>query len=423
MSHQKVCDIYDFFDPEVDDIMRNTLGTVPFGSRRTWEFAMIFRALRARGKLHRSSRGIGMGAGTERLIYALAKHAGHLLVTDLYLPNSQWVGVRTDDPKGLVMKRAPWPVNAKKLDVRAMDMRALDCPDDSFDFAWSTGAIEHIGRDEDFARHLSEVHRVLKPGGVYAFTTAVVFGPKTLDIPHNYYFHPEHLIDLLHASPLTPEPEFDCHVSEHLYNHPHPERFEYYGVPAAGSVTRPVVSLRRGALLAANLMTLTKEPAGPKQRPRVVGYGETTARLERERDRYTRQLWADFQQIALDGEQRRSQPQQFGAAAVELDLLCAGARPFTMPALTVISRAVDEFRDCWRTDACWRVRPGKANRYVLRPEADRLYTFVLRPEDWTPDASIVLRARHEARADTPATRDVGTLVRNYGKLRGRLARS
>jgi hypothetical protein len=96
---QKVCDICDFFDPEVDQIIRGDLRAVPFGSRRAWEFAMIFRALRAKGKLNGAAAGIGMGAGTERLIYVLARHAKKLLVTDLYLPDQGWKGVRTTDPK------------------------------------------------------------------------------------------------------------------------------------------------------------------------------------------------------------------------------------------------------------------------------------------------------------------------------------
>ena len=38
---QKVCDIHDFFHPEIDRILREELKVVRFGSRRAWEFAMI----------------------------------------------------------------------------------------------------------------------------------------------------------------------------------------------------------------------------------------------------------------------------------------------------------------------------------------------------------------------------------------------
>ena len=119
-----------------------------------------------------------MGAGTEKLIYAIVPRVAKTMVTDLYLPNSGWVGVRTDNPRDLILQKAPWPIDANKVDAMAMDMRKLDFPDDSFDFCWSTGSFEHIGRDADFLQHFKEVERVLKPGGVYAFTTAITFGGR-----------------------------------------------------------------------------------------------------------------------------------------------------------------------------------------------------------------------------------------------------
>ena len=314
---QKVCDIHDFFRPEIDRILRKEIGSVPFGSRRAWEFAMIYRAIDQKGRLHGDAVGLGMGAGTEKLIYALAKRARKTVVTDLYTAAGGWEGVRTQDPKALVMSKAPSSVDPKRIDALTMDMRELKFPDESFDFCWSTGAIEHIGHDEDFARHLAEVHRVLRPGGVYAFTTAVVFGLPTLRIPHNYYFNPEHLVDLLHASPLHAEPEFDCRVTDHLFNRPHVERFQDYGFAAGNQISKPVVSFRRGTLLTANVMVLTKEPGRAKKRPKVTGYDASCRQLRRHADNLTKHLWKDYQllQTELRGHELVVQPQYFGAAA------------------------------------------------------------------------------------------------------------
>lgn len=49
------------------------------------------------------------------------------------------------------------------------DMRRIVMPDCSFDAVWASGSLIHSPR-EQLAKHLSELIRVLKPGGVFAFT-------------------------------------------------------------------------------------------------------------------------------------------------------------------------------------------------------------------------------------------------------------
>ncbi|CAN7580222.1 class I SAM-dependent methyltransferase [Rhizobium sp. LjRoot98] len=373
---QKVCDIYDLFDPEIDSILRDDLKSIPFGSRRAWEFAMIFRALAQKGKLTPVAQGLAMGAGTEKLIYAIVPRVAKTMVTDLYLPNSGWVGVRTDNPRDLILQKAPWPIDAQKVDAMAMDMRKLDFPDESFDFCWSTGSFEHIGRDEDFLRHFSEVERVLKPGGVYAFTTAITFGGVTEPIPHNYYFDPNHLIDLIHASPLHAEPVFDCFVRDHIFNRPHPERLQDYGFDPGRKFSKPIVSFRRGILLAANVMVLTKDASRAKVRPEVRGLEESRKRLTSQADGYLRDLWSEFQYLQTTAEKGglSIQPQVFGNGAALIDVIIPKGGPDKLK-WTVKHRPISG-SVTWET-----LQTGKltANDSTFRFETkrDRLYSIKL----------------------------------------------
>jgi SAM-dependent methyltransferase len=326
---QKVSDIYDWFDPAVDHIARDILKATPGSNRRLWEFSMIYLALAKNGKLVPDATGLAMGAGTERLIYAVAPRVNKAVITDLYLPDSQWVGVRTADPQQLVLERAPWPVPAEKIQAIAMDMRELKFDDDSFDFAWSTGAFEHIGADEDFQRHLSEVHRVLKPGGVYAFTTVVNFGTETDRIPHNYYFYPEHLVQLLDASPLCPEPVFDCRVRDHHFNRPMLERYQNFGFEAGNLLSHPVVSLRRGVITDANLVVLRKLGPEHKQKTQLLGFDKSRTYLRRRVDALLDRTWKAWQNVGTEvhGNTLRTQPHQFVPGPVEARFASFAEKP------------------------------------------------------------------------------------------------
>jgi SAM-dependent methyltransferase len=79
---------------------------------------------------------------------------------------------------------------------------------------------------EDFLKHLSEAHRVLKPGGVYALTTELHFGPETIEHAHNYYFSPGYLRDLIGACDFAAEPEIDARIAHHRVNYPVPPNLE-----------------------------------------------------------------------------------------------------------------------------------------------------------------------------------------------------
>ena len=57
--------------------------------------------------------------------------------------------------------------NYPDVDLRVMDMEALDFPDASFDVAYSSLAIHYV---DDWTQPLREAHRILRPGGTYVFS-------------------------------------------------------------------------------------------------------------------------------------------------------------------------------------------------------------------------------------------------------------
>jgi SAM-dependent methyltransferase len=226
----KVCDIADWFDEDFNRIVVDELRDVPRFHRKQWEFAWKFRALRDMGVLRPDAVGVSFGAGQERLLYALAPHVGRLWATDLYDPDTIWPQARTGDIDAFIRENAPFPVPAERLSAKIMDMRTIEFPDETFDFAYSSSAVEHIGDWDDFRSHLDEVRRVLKPGGVYVMTTDIIYGPAW-NRRGNYKFTPEGLQWWLQESGMAYEPLVDCRIAHHRGNQPMPANITPYMSP------------------------------------------------------------------------------------------------------------------------------------------------------------------------------------------------
>jgi SAM-dependent methyltransferase len=247
----KVCDAADWFGGALLGLIRSELRELPRFHRKQWEFAMILRALRAQGVLREGRSGLSMGGGRERLLYAVARHVDRLVVTDLYDAASDWEDARTDDPDDFVKAQTPFPVDPERIDARRMDMRELRFGPGSFDFCYSSCAIEHIGGRDDFLGHLREVHRVLKEGGLYVLTTEFHYGPDTIELPGNYLFSGGYLSDLFADSPFAVAPVFDARLARHRANLPLPGNLSSF-YPTADSPSRrlmeelPHLQLLRG---------------------------------------------------------------------------------------------------------------------------------------------------------------------------------
>jgi SAM-dependent methyltransferase len=248
----KFCDAADWFLPEMQHIIRNELREVPRFHRKQWEFAAIFLSLQQHGMLDKNKVGLSMGGGKELLLYAIAQHIEQLLVTDLYDTETTWDCAKTGDPDEFLKTNMPFPVDTGKFQALRMDMRDLKFPEKSFDFCYSSCAIEHIGSREDFLQHFNEVARVLKDDGVYVLTTEVHYGSETIPDPNNHVFSLEYLRNLFSDSHLVPEFEFDAHITQHEINYPVPGNIRHLSYAGKSSLSGllfqeyPHIQLLRG---------------------------------------------------------------------------------------------------------------------------------------------------------------------------------
>ena len=183
---------------------------------------MIFLTLKKLGLLKSDKTGLSLGGGNERVLYSIAKHIDKLIVTDLYDDKTSWDCARTTDPTEFIIASKPFPIEDEKIHAMRMDMRYLDFDDNSFDFCYSSCAIEHIGEDKDFIQHFNEVNRVLKEGGIYVLTTELQFGEETIRDQNNYIFSREHISNLISESDLDFVYDVNVGLSENEINHPFP---------------------------------------------------------------------------------------------------------------------------------------------------------------------------------------------------------
>lgn len=97
----------------------------------------------------RGKRVLEIGCGAGALSAQLAKNGADLTAIDL-----------TEHAVNLTRRR--FSLFELAGDIRRMDAERLDFPDATFDYMWSWGVIHHSANTESI---ISEIHRVLKPGG------------------------------------------------------------------------------------------------------------------------------------------------------------------------------------------------------------------------------------------------------------------
>lgn len=227
LGHCKLCELADFADPELRELIRDVYASdreafgepgFPAGReyRKYWEVAMTLRAFRALGVLREDARVLGVGAGREATIYWLTRHVGEVVATDLYETEDSW----SESDSSADMLTDPgrywdgdW--NPERLTVRHMDALDIDFEDGSFDAIFSSSSIEHFGDFPDVRRSVEEMFRVLRPGGVLALSTEFRLEGDAIGYPGLLRFdEPELrslLLDSLWWDPAAP---LDLTISE-----------------------------------------------------------------------------------------------------------------------------------------------------------------------------------------------------------------
>jgi SAM-dependent methyltransferase len=145
--------------------------------RKVWEWAAISQALWERGVLRGGRRGLGFAVGTERVVSMFAGLGATIEATDLY------AGEKADFWKGsdeyAVSRDAlfrPEMLDRDEFERRVTfynaDMNDLSQFErGSYDFIWSSCAVEHVGSLEKATAFLKGAAELLKPGGVAVHTT------------------------------------------------------------------------------------------------------------------------------------------------------------------------------------------------------------------------------------------------------------
>jgi SAM-dependent methyltransferase len=184
--YAKLCDRRDFDDPAVRARIREIVpGLEPDAElhRKYWEFAMLTLFLEDVGKLDDSAEALAVGAGHETVLFWLANRMGRVVAIDIYgegpFAGREADSTMLDDPG----RFAPYPYRTDRLEVRHMDARKLDFPDESFDVVFSLSSIEHFGRPDGVVEASREIGRVLRPGGVAFIATECYLRRHPLDVP------------------------------------------------------------------------------------------------------------------------------------------------------------------------------------------------------------------------------------------------
>jgi SAM-dependent methyltransferase len=237
----KICDAEDYFTPCFCDYT-SRLGDRPSLNRKQWEYALIIRNMSESGALHDQADLLGLACGVEPIIYYAANRARSVLATDRYAGrDAGWLAgtITAAD----VYERAGFEYPRERLHVKAMDMRAIDAPDESFDLIWSASSIEHVDRISDLEVVFREVARALRPGGVHVFTTEWKLCGGFSYFPNGIIFDEPLLNRVTRHAPLAPIGPLDLSFSDHPLNTP-----VWRGLRGVQDLLSNIVLFSRGVL-------------------------------------------------------------------------------------------------------------------------------------------------------------------------------
>jgi SAM-dependent methyltransferase len=189
LGYNRACNVEDFSHPDLRPVIREVFAhelarfgpDFPAGHeyRKHWEVAMAVRAFRDHGVLGGSSQLLGVGVGSDASLFHLTRHAGRVFAADEYLEAGREGHV---DATMLTEPERHWPFawNPRRLVVQHMSPIDLRYEDECFDGVFS-GSILDVDDGRVAERALDEVHRVLKPGGVFSLSADLLAGSDAAD--------------------------------------------------------------------------------------------------------------------------------------------------------------------------------------------------------------------------------------------------
>ncbi len=153
------------------------------------EYALMNNPIRAGIQRHHEALRLLRMGGPMRKGKALEIGCGRGVGTELILDmfGAEKVDAFDLDPRMVELARSRLAPRGERVRLWVGDASAIDAPDAAYEAVFDFGIIHHI---PDWRRTLSEVHRVLKPGGVFYAEEAL----KSLlshSLIRNFLKHPE----------------------------------------------------------------------------------------------------------------------------------------------------------------------------------------------------------------------------------------
>ncbi len=171
-------------------------------NRKLWEWAFIAEAISRAGLLNDRASAVGFGVGNEPMPALLASHGVEVLATDQGLDSGSNWATTGELMGGLAGLSRPTMLPdaqlAERVHLREVDMNAV--PDDigTFDIAWSSCVIEHLGSPSRGMDFVLESCALLRPGGIAVHTTEfeLTLKSETMDYGHCAVYRIPDLLDL-----------------------------------------------------------------------------------------------------------------------------------------------------------------------------------------------------------------------------------
>jgi len=214
----KLCDAEDFYKPWFKEIHLELFNSPQPNKihRKRWEYVVLIKGLKASGYLRKNYyyKILDLGAGKEILVPFLTRY-GHVYAVDKYYPFSSWKEAAFFDSELYNIYGGNY--DRSRLTSRYLDMRFLDYYPESFDIIVSSCSIEHLDSRDEVVALIADVEKLLKVGGIFAFTTEFVVHGPSVERPGSIFLDEGFLNELLQNLKLI---ELLWPFSNYQSNHP-----------------------------------------------------------------------------------------------------------------------------------------------------------------------------------------------------------